>query len=56
MVMSLIANRFRLVTDFAKPVRNCFSKAAWELQTGFLKLMGATNRFSEAHGSYKQVF
>ncbi len=44
--MSLKANRFRLVTDFAKPVLNCFSKAAWELQTGFFK----------AHGSFKQFF
>ncbi len=35
MFTSLLANRFRIFTDFSKPlavVFNCFSKAAWELK------------------------
>jgi hypothetical protein len=48
MFMSLLANKFRIVKDFHKPlavVFNCFSKATWELQTGFLELHGLQAAF-----------
>jgi hypothetical protein len=38
--MSVLANRFRIFTDFPNPLAvgfNCFSEAAWELQMAFLK-------------------